>query len=147
MKGKNFLIQFCKNLYLFNNSHWNFRKFCFYWNKLNKLGIYLFFFIIVSGQILHATSTHQRCYIKKSVLRNFTKFTGKHLRQGLFLIEACNFIKKETLARVFSCEFCEISKNTFFTEHLYRTASSMPTQHHIYHQSSFIYFIVQDTHL
>ena len=26
---------------------------------------------------------------------------------------ACNFIKKETLAVVFSCEFCEISKNTF----------------------------------
>ena len=29
----------------------------------------------------------------------------------------CNFIKKETLAQMFSCEFCEISKNTFF----YRT--------------------------
>ena len=27
--------------------------------------------------------------------------------------EACNFIKKETLAQVFSCEFCEISKTTF----------------------------------
>ena len=26
---------------------------------------------------------------------------------------ACNFIKKETLAHVFSCEFCEISKNSF----------------------------------
>ena len=26
---------------------------------------------------------------------------------------ACNFIKKEALAQVFSCEFCEISKNTF----------------------------------
>ena len=25
----------------------------------------------------------------------------------------CNFIKKETLAQVFSCEFCEISENTF----------------------------------
>ena len=32
-----------------------------------------------------------------------------------FLIKAwaCNFIKKETLTQVFSCEFCEISKNTF----------------------------------
>ena len=27
--------------------------------------------------------------------------------------ETCNFIKKETLAQVFLCEFCEISKNTF----------------------------------
>ena len=25
--------------------------------------------------------------------------------------DACNFIKKETLAQVFSCEFCEISEN------------------------------------
>ena len=32
------------------------------------------------------------------------------------------FIKKETLAQVFSCEFCEISKNTFFTEHVWTTA-------------------------
>ena len=38
--------------------------------------------------------------------------------------EACNFIKKETLAQVFSCEFWEISENTFFTEHLWTTASA-----------------------
>ena len=34
-------------------------------------------------------------------------------------LQDCNFIKKETLAHVFSCEFCEISKNSFFTEHLW----------------------------
>ena len=34
--------------------------------------------------------------------------------------------KKETLAQVFSCEFCNIFKNTFFTEHL-RTAASVTT--------------------
>ena len=27
------------------------------------------------------------------------------------LTQACNIIKKKTLAQVFSCEFCEISKN------------------------------------
>ena len=32
---------------------------------------------------------------------------------------ACNFTKKESLAQVFSCEFWEISKKTFFTEHLW----------------------------
>ena len=31
--------------------------------------------------------------------------------------------KKEALAQVFSCEFCDISKNTFFTEHIRTTAS------------------------
>ena len=34
-----------------------------------------------------------------------------------------NFIKKEALVQLFSCEFCEISKNTFFTEYLWTTAS------------------------
>ena len=33
------------------------------------------------------------------------------------------FTKKETLAQLFSCEFCKISKNTFFTEQLWTTAS------------------------
>ena len=74
-------------------------------------------------------SSHQRFSVKKGVLSNFLKFTGKYLCQGLFfnkvaglMPKACNFIKKETLAQVFSCEFCEISKNTFFTEHLWTTA-------------------------
>ena len=31
---------------------------------------------------------------------------------------SCNFIKNETLAQVFSYEFCEISKNTFFPDDL-----------------------------
>ena len=67
-------------------------------------------------------SSHQRCSMKKGILRNSTKFTGKHL---VSCLKACNFIKKETLAEVFSCEFCEISKNTFFTEHLWTTASGI----------------------
>ena len=72
-------------------------------------------------------SSHQRCSAKKGVLRNFAKFTGKHLCQSLFFNEvpggACNFIKKEALAQVFSCEFCEISKNAFLTERVWATAS------------------------
>ena len=57
---------------------------------------------------------------KKGVLRNFAKFTGKHLCQSFLF---CNFLKKETRAQEFSCKFCEISRNTFFTEHLRATAS------------------------
>ena len=37
--------------------------------------------------------------------------------------QTCNLIKKETPAQVFSREFFEISKSTFFTEHLWTTAS------------------------
>ena len=63
-------------------------------------------------------SSHPEVFCKKVVLRNFAKFTGKDLCQSLFFnkvasLETCNFIKKETSAQVFSCEFCEISKNTF----------------------------------
>ena len=62
--------------------------------------------------------------MRKGVLRNLTEFTGKHLCQRLFFNKvAVHFIKKEPLVQVFSCEFCEISKNTFFTEHLWTTAS------------------------
>ena len=37
---------------------------------------------------------------------------------------------KKTLARVFSCEFCKISKTTFFTEP-HRTTASICTQANI----------------
>ena len=68
--------------------------------------------------------------MRKGVLRNFANFTGKRLCHRLIFnkvaglrSEAHNFIKTESLAQVFSCEFCEISKNTFFTEHLQTTSS------------------------
>ena len=46
-------------------------------------------------------------FCKKCVLRNFAKFTGPSQNS------------KETLAQVFSCEFCKILKNIFFDEHLH----------------------------
>ena len=69
-------------------------------------------------------------FCEKGVLRNYTKFTGRHLCQSLFFNKAGkrdsgSFVKKETLTQVFFSEFCEISKNTFFTEHLWATASDI----------------------
>ena len=88
-------------------------------------------------------SSHRSCSVRKRVLRNFAIFTGKHLCQSLFFNkvaglrhEACNFVKKKTLAQVLSCEFCEISKNTFFTEHLRATASG---SHSFICYHSFVY--------
>ena len=76
-------------------------------------------------------SSQQKCSLRKGVLRNFTKFMKKYLCQSLFFnkviglrTEACNFIKKETLAQVFSDEFCEISMNTLFKEHVWKTTSA-----------------------
>ena len=75
--------------------------------------IAIFFF-----EALIFRSSHRRCSIKKGVLRNFAKFTGKHLFQSLFF----NKVKKETLAQLFSCEFCKTFKNTFLTEHVWTAA-------------------------
>ena len=49
---------------------------------------------------------------------------SNHINFEQFWPEACNFINKETLAQVFSCEFCGIFENTFFTVHPWTTASS-----------------------
>ena len=40
----------------------------------------------------------------------------------IFLKVFCNFIKKETPVQAFSCEFCEILKNTYSVEYLRRAA-------------------------
>ena len=61
----------------------------------------------------------QRCSAKKVFLRISQNSQENTCTRVSFLIklQACNFIKKETLTQVFSCEFCKISQNTF----LYRT--------------------------
>ena len=40
-------------------------------------------------------------------------------------LRPATLLKKESLAQAFSCKFWEISKYTFFTEHLPATASCM----------------------
>ena len=63
-------------------------------------------------------------FYEKRCLRNFAKFTEKHLYQSLYFnkvagLRPVTLLKIETLAQVFSFEFCEISKKTFS----YRTPS------------------------
>ena len=40
----------------------------------------------------------------------------------------CNFIKKETLTQVLSCELCEMFKNIFSTEQLHVTGPDIRMQ-------------------
>ena len=49
-------------------------------------------------------------FYQKRCFRIFAKFTGKHLWQSLLFNKGAGL---RPLAEVFSCEFCEISKNTF----------------------------------
>ena len=68
--------------------------------------------LLTIKKIQNNRSSGPEVFCKKDVLKNFAKFTGKHLCQSIF------FNKVAGLAQVFSCEFCKILKNTFFTEHL-----------------------------
>ena len=73
-------------------------------------------------------SNRPEVFCEKGFLRNFVKFTGKHLCQSLFFnkvagLRPATLLKKETLAQVFSCKFYEISKNNFF----YRTPPVAPS--------------------
>ena len=57
-----------------------------------------------------------RCSVKKVFLEISQNLQEKTCARVSFLIKlpkSCNFNKKETLPRVFSSEFCEISKITF----------------------------------
>ena len=57
---------------------------------------------------------------KKPVLKNFAIFKGKHLCWSLFLIklQGLQLYLKDTPTQVFSCEYCEIFKKTYFEEYL-----------------------------
>ena len=57
-------------------------------------------------------------FFKIDILKNFVNSTVKHLCWSLFFNEVAD-INKETSARVFSSEYCEIFKNNLF----YRTPS------------------------
>ena len=59
------------------------------------------------------------------ILKNFVIFTEKHLSWSLFF----NYVAD---LQVFSCEFCEIFKNTYFEKHLQTAASGLLLQNCAY---------------
>ena len=65
--------------------------------------------------------------VKKGVLRILQNSHGNISAGVSFLIKLqakyYNFFKRENLTQLFSCEFCEVFKSTFFTGHLWATAS------------------------
>ena len=60
------------------------------------------------------------CKLKPPLLNNSSHFC---LRISTSPIALPPETQEETLAQVFFCEFYEISRNTFFTEHLWMTNS------------------------
>ena len=61
-------------------------------------------------------------FFKKGVLRNFAKFTGKHLSGSLFNkvegLRPATFLKKRLWHRCFPVNFAKFLRTPFLTEHL-----------------------------
>ena len=67
-------------------------------------------------------SSHQRCSMHESVLKNFTKSTGKHLCKSLFYnkvaaLRPATLFKKRLWQRFFPVNFVKFLRAPFFTEH------------------------------
>ena len=83
---------------------------------------YEFDFILIKKLLLlnFLEAVTRRFFVKKNVLRNFAKFTGKRKRlcQSLFLINlqaaACNFVIKETLTLLFPVNFAKFQRTSFY---------------------------------
>ena len=86
-------------------------------------------------------SSHQRCSVRKGVLRNFTKFTGKHLYQSYYFnkvagIRPATLLKKTLWHRFFTVNFAKFLKTPFLQNSsgrllLYVTKNSgTSTSHH-----------------
>ena len=81
-------------------------------------------------KLLIVRSSRSEVLCKKGALKKFTTFTGKHPWQSLSFnkvagLRLATLLKKRPLVQVFSCEFCEIFKNTFFNRTTLVTASGL----------------------
>ena len=68
-------------------------------------------------------SSRPEVFCKKGVLRDFAKFTGKHLCQRLFFdkvagLRSATFLKKRLGHRCFPVNFAKFLRTHFLTEHL-----------------------------
>ena len=73
---------------------------------------------ITIGDDITVRSSHQRCSVKKGVLRNFAKFTGKHLCQSLSFnkfadLRPATLFKKRLWHRYFPVNFAKFLRTPF----------------------------------
>ena len=80
---------------------------------------YLHIFYLLPLEMSHQVrSSQRRCSVKKSVLRNFAKFTGKHLCQSLFSdkfsdLRLASSLKTRLWHRPFPMNFAKFLRTRF----------------------------------
>ena len=68
--------------------------------------------LLTSSHMVKSKSSRREVFRKKVFLK-ISQNSQENASARVSLLIKCNFIKKESLVQVFSCEFCEISENTF----------------------------------
>ena len=90
----------------------------------------------IFNNICLVRSSHQRCSMKKGILKNFSKFTGKHLCHSLIFnkvaglmsanllkIRPATLLNKRLQHRCFPVNFVKFLKSTLSTVYVWTTAS------------------------
>ena len=73
---------------------------------------------LLIATVAYPKSSHQRSSVKKSALKNFANFTGKHLCLSLFLITfpaqwPATFLRRDSNTGVFAVKFPEFFRNKY----------------------------------
>ena len=117
-----------------NNYSWNqFIKVWWVWRGLSSfMSLLLNHFIettessanLSAKSLYLSRSSRPEVFCKTGVLRNFAKFTGKHLRQSLLFnkvasLRLATLLKKKLWHRSFPVNFAKILRTPFLTEHLW----------------------------
>ena len=91
----------------------------------------------------HEISSFPVVFYERGVLKNFSKLTGKHKKQSSGGVLSKDLLKNfakftETPTQLFSWEFCELFKITYFIEHLRTACSEMPVRGSLFSRFRFL---------
>ena len=115
--GKSWL-HISANIYLFKFTNRNTRKKCNLYSKLIIKTKERCLYDIMDVIWILIRSSHRRCSIRKSFLRNLAKFTGKLLCQSLFFnkvagLRSATLLKKRLWQRCFLVNFAKFLRTPF----------------------------------
>ena len=98
------------------------------------------FTILIKAYCVNVVVDIKPIYLNKCYLfQNKIYYLGKIYFCFAIIKLLKHTIKKEALAQMFSCEFCEISKNSFFTEHFRVTTSKQVTEMRVCNRMTYIF--------
>ena len=113
-------VQFCKNTFYSNVLH-----LAALWNGHSSQDVTV---------KLSIQKQPPKVFYNKSFFKNFAISTGKHLSWSLFLIKACNFIKKRLQHRCFSVNIAKSS-----TTHIVKNICKRLLQNVVYMINFFLF--------